>query len=106
MRMKELFPAFAQDDFLLLHSVNFHVKDGHQPKISDRADLAEFGWPVSCGGPARESNPRRMRRAVRRGKISVSRAGGSRQSRVDRNRLKTEWGGEGLPPLWVAASLA
>jgi len=36
MGLKELFPAFAQDDFLLLHSVNFHVKDGHQPKISDR----------------------------------------------------------------------
>jgi hypothetical protein len=32
MKMKEeLFPGFAQDDFLLLHSVNFHVKDGHQP---------------------------------------------------------------------------
>ena len=31
MRMKEIFPGFAQDDFLLLHSVNFHVKDGHQP---------------------------------------------------------------------------
>jgi hypothetical protein len=27
-KMKELFPGFAQDDFLLLHSVNFHVKDG------------------------------------------------------------------------------
>ncbi len=25
-KMKELFPGFAQDDFLLLHSVNFHVK--------------------------------------------------------------------------------
>jgi len=24
--MKELFPGFAQEDFLLLHSVNFHVK--------------------------------------------------------------------------------
>ena len=25
-KMKELFPGFAQEDFLLLHSVNFHVK--------------------------------------------------------------------------------
>jgi len=31
MKMKELFPGFAQDDFLLLHSVNFHVKESHQP---------------------------------------------------------------------------
>jgi hypothetical protein len=26
-RMKELFPGFAQDDFLLVHSVNFHVQE-------------------------------------------------------------------------------
>ena len=26
-KMKELFPGFAQDDFLLLHSINFHVKE-------------------------------------------------------------------------------
>jgi hypothetical protein len=26
-RMKELFPGFAQDDFLLVHSVNFHVNE-------------------------------------------------------------------------------
>jgi hypothetical protein len=26
-RMKELFPGFAQDDFLLVHSVNFHVPE-------------------------------------------------------------------------------
>jgi glyoxylase-like metal-dependent hydrolase (beta-lactamase superfamily II) len=25
--MRELFPGFAQDDFLLVHSVNFHVKE-------------------------------------------------------------------------------
>jgi glyoxylase-like metal-dependent hydrolase (beta-lactamase superfamily II) len=28
-RMKELFPGFAQDDFLLVHSVNFHVNENH-----------------------------------------------------------------------------
>lgn len=26
-KMKELFPGFAQEDFLLVHSINFHVKD-------------------------------------------------------------------------------
>jgi glyoxylase-like metal-dependent hydrolase (beta-lactamase superfamily II) len=26
-QMKEFFPGFAQDDFLLVHSVNFHVKE-------------------------------------------------------------------------------
>ena len=33
-RMKELFPGFAQDDFLLVHSVNFHV--GENPASSTR----------------------------------------------------------------------
>jgi hypothetical protein len=26
-RMKELFPGFAEDDFMLVHSVNFHVQE-------------------------------------------------------------------------------
>jgi len=25
--MKELFPGFAEDDFLLVHNVNFHVQE-------------------------------------------------------------------------------
>jgi hypothetical protein len=34
-RMKELFPGFAQDDFLLVHSVNFQVNEN--PASSTRA---------------------------------------------------------------------
>ena len=35
-RMKELFPGYAQDDFLLVHSVNFHVQEnpGTIPKAT------------------------------------------------------------------------
>jgi hypothetical protein len=39
--MKTLFPGFAQEDFLLVHGVNFHVKEGIRQFHSRNMSLGE-----------------------------------------------------------------